>query len=117
MVIMLTQFYLICYEKQTKGITMTNSPTLSYHSLLPFCAFVFFFIGSAILQIQISPLFMCVMAIGVGLTIFPRGYSFNKRMEIALHGSAQPTIVAMCFIFIFSAVFTHICTLIGGLEM
>ncbi len=95
---------------------MTNSHTISYHSLLPFITFVLLFVGTAMANLAISPLFICIVAIGCGLLTFARHIPFNKRMEIALNGSAQPTIIAMCYIFMFSAVFKHICKIIGGLE-
>jgi len=79
--------------------------------------FVTLFALSALLfNAQLSPLFMCIVAIAIGLMTLPHPLPFNKRMEIALNGSAQPTIIAMCYIFIFSAVFTYVLTLIGGLQ-
>jgi Na+/H+ antiporter NhaC len=85
--------------------------------LSPFILFVVLFICSALFfNAQLSPLFMCLIAICVGLVTIPGELSLNKRIEIALQGSCHPTIIAMCYIFIFSAVFTHLLKLIGGLQ-
>jgi Na+/H+ antiporter NhaC len=85
--------------------------------LTPFITFVALFVISALFfNAQLSPLCTCLVAIALGLMTLPQHLPFNKRMEIALDGSSQPTIIAMCYIFIFSAVFTHVLTLIGGLQ-
>jgi len=96
---------------------MKHTPSHGFILLAPFIIFVALFAMSAVFfNAQLSPLFMCLVAITVGLLTLPRQLTFNKRMEIALSGSSQPTIIAMCYIFIFSAVFTHVLTLIGGLQ-
>ena len=58
----------------------------------------------------------CLIALIVSLGTFPKKMSFNKKIALFVEGSAQPTILYMCYIFIFSSVFTHIVDKIGGIQ-
>ena len=89
----------------------------NFFSLTPFLLFIGLFICSVLFfDMQLSPLFSCLIALTYSLTTFPRSIPFNTRIQIALQGSAHPTVIAMCYIFIFSAVLTYILTIIGGLD-
>lgn len=96
---------------------MNRYATAGIIHLLPFAIFVGLFVCSLVFfNGTISPIFSCLVAITVALMLMPRHISFNKRIEIALQGSAHPTIIAMCYIYILSAVFTYTLKLIGGLD-
>ncbi len=83
----------------------------------PFFCFVGIFLISALfLNSQISPLFACLVAIAYSFFTFIQTMPFNKKIELFLQGAAQETVLAMCFIFIFSAAFTHVLKLIGGVD-
>ncbi|HRN78369.1 MAG TPA: Na+/H+ antiporter NhaC family protein [Candidatus Dependentiae bacterium] len=96
-----------------------NRPIQATHSiaLLPFAVFVGLFLTSAIFfNSALSPLFTCLLAITVSFFTFKENLSINRKVEIGIEGSAQPTVLAMCYIFIFSAVFSYTLKLIGGLD-
>ena len=85
--------------------------------LSPFFLFVSIFLGSSVfLGGAISPLFACLVAIIFSLFTFERGEGFNEKVEIFVRGSSRPTIIAMCYIFIFTAIFTYILGQIGAIQ-
>ncbi len=89
----------------------------SFLSLTPFLVFVGLFLTSALFfSSKISPLFSCLIALIYSLFTFREKIPFNKKVEVFLAGGAQPTVIAMIYIFIFSAIFTYILKLIGGTE-
>lgn len=95
----------------------TNSRPANALALIPFLVFVGLFLISALFfSSTISPLFTCLIAIIVSFFTFKQSLSLNQKVEIGIQGSAQPTVLAMCYIFIFSAVFAYTLTLIGGLN-
>ncbi len=95
----------------------THQETGSAFSLVPLFIFVGTFIGSSILfPMPISPIFSCLLALIFSLFTFSKKMSFNDRMAVFLSGSAQKTVLAMSYIFIFSAVFTYVLRFIGGID-
>ena len=62
------------------------------------------------------PLFACLIAVIWALFTFKEKLTLNKKIEIFVSGTAQPTIIYMCFIFIFSSIFAHFLTLIKGVD-
>lgn len=96
----------------------TQNSLGGFFSLTPFLLFITLFMLSAcVFSISISPLFLCVISVIYALVcVFPHTLSFNKRVELFVLGSAKETVIAMCYIFIFSTVLTHILKIIGGTD-
>ncbi len=94
-----------------------NTNNGSFLSLTPLILFVALFLISTIFfSSQISPLFSCIVAIIYSFFTFQKKLHLNKKIEIFLTGSAHNTVIAMCYIFIFSAIFTYVLTTIGGIK-
>jgi Na+/H+ antiporter NhaC len=49
------------------------------------------------------------------MATFTKKHTLQEKITIFVSGGTRPTIMYMCFIFIFSSVFTHIVTKIGGI--
>ncbi len=89
----------------------------SLSSLIPFFLFIGLFVFSSVfLKNPLSPLFLCLLASLYAIATCPSSIPFNKRIDLFIQGSAQPTIIAMGYIFILSTAFTHILSLIGGTD-
>ena len=97
--------------------TMNQASTQgSLFSLTPFFLFIGLFLCSALFfSGTISPLFSCMIAIMWSFFTFTNPTTLNKKAELFVTGSAHPTVLAMCYIFIFSSVFTYVLKLIGGI--
>jgi Na+/H+ antiporter NhaC len=61
-------------------------------------------------------LFACLIAVLFSLFTFVKKTDFNKKIQIFISGSAQSIILYMCYIFIFSSVFAHVASRIGGVD-
>ena len=57
-----------------------------------------------------------IIAVLVSIFTFLEDHSLNEKIQIFINGTRRPTIIYMCYIFIFSSVFTHIVTKIGGIQ-
>ena len=96
---------------------MKQQTALGLLALSPLFLFVGFFLVSALFfGSQISPLFSCIIAIIYSFFTFKEKIGLNKKIEIFLAGNAHPAVIAMCYIFIFSAVLTYILKIIGGID-
>lgn len=94
-----------------------TSKKKTFSSLIPFFLFIGLFLFSSVfLKNSLSPLFLCLLATVYAIATYPYSIPFNKRIELFIQGSAQPTIIAMGYIFILSTAFTHILSLIGGTD-
>lgn len=62
------------------------------------------------------PIFAAFLAIIASFFTFPSGTSLNKKIEVFIQGAAQTTVLHMCFIFLFSTMFTYTLTQIGGTQ-
>lgn len=88
-----------------------------FFQITPFIVFVSLFLVSTISKSHaISPLFSCIIAIIYSFFTFIKPLSFNKKVELFVEGGTDKTVLSMIYIFIFSAVFTHVLKLIGGIE-
>jgi len=95
----------------------------SFWQLSPFLVFVATFLYLIVrypalesARIDDFPLFACLLATIWAFFTFRGRVSFNEKVEIFVSGAAQPTIIYMCFIFIFSSIFAHFLTLTGGVD-
>ena len=94
-----------------------QSSKAGFTQLIPFIIFILIFLSSALFfQMQISAIFACLIATICAFFTFLTPTSINKKIEIFVSGAAQPTIIAMLYIFIFSSAFTYILKIIGGTD-
>lgn len=85
--------------------------------LSPFFLFVSLFIISTVwFAGQFSPVAACILAVIYSFMIFKKPMRLNEKIGIFLNGTAQPTILAMVFIFILSGAFTYILQKIGATD-
>jgi Na+/H+ antiporter NhaC len=83
--------------------------------LSPFFLFVSLFVASTIwFDGQFSAVTACLIAIIYAFMLFKK--PLNEKIGIFLTGTAQPTILAMAFIFILSGAFTYILQQIGATD-
>lgn len=100
----------------------TGNP--SFFALTPF----FVFIGTYVLLITLFPqasnqlkltafpIFAGFLAVAFSLFTFQERISISKKIKIFISGVSQPTVIYMCFIFIFSSIFSHVISLCGGVD-
>lgn len=89
--------------------------TNNWLQLSPFFLFVSLFIVSTIwFDGQFSAVTSCMIAIIYAFMLFKK--PLNEKIGIFLTGTAQPTILAMTFIFILSGAFTYILQKIGATD-
>lgn len=85
--------------------------------LSPFFLFVGMFVVSAVwFGGKLSAVATCIVAIVYAFLIFKKPMKLNDKLAIFLQGAAQPTILAMAFIFILSGSFTYILQKIGATD-
>jgi Na+/H+ antiporter NhaC len=85
--------------------------------LSPFLLFVgMFTISTVWFAGQFSAVAACMLAIIYSFMIFKKPLRLNEKIGIFLQGTAQPTILAMVFIFILSGAFTYILQKIGATD-
>ncbi len=92
--------------------------------LLPFLIFIGSFILLTVfypsqdntVKLTAFPVFSCLIAIIFAFFTFREKVSVKKRVSVFISGSSQPTIIYMCYIFIFSSIFAHILTINGGVD-
>ena len=108
-------------QKQ-KHFIYSGKPNL--FALSPF----FVFIGMYILLISVYasvdnkikltafPIFAAISAIVFSMFTFQERATISKKIKIFISGVARPTVIYMCFIFIFSSIFSHIASLCGGVD-
>jgi Na+/H+ antiporter NhaC len=68
------------------------------------------------LRLTAFPVFAGIAAIGFSLFTFKERVPISKKIKIFISGVARPTVIYMCFIFIFSSIFSHIISLCGGVD-
>lgn len=98
--------------------------TPRFFALSPFLAFIGTYILLMVLfpeadnklKMTAFPVFAGIMAIGFSLFTFKEKVSISKKIKIFMSGVARPTVVYMCFIFIFSSIFSHVISLSGGVD-
>ena len=61
-------------------------------------------------------LMAAIAAAAFALIVHSKKESFSDRMGIFVSGTAQPVIIYMVYIFIFSSIFSHIVNRIGGID-
>jgi Na+/H+ antiporter NhaC len=85
--------------------------------LSPFILFVsFFIISTMFLSSKMSPIFACIIAIIYSMFTFSKKLKLNEKISIFVKGSSHPTVIIMCYIYIFISVFNYILRLIGGID-
>lgn len=91
--------------------------------LLPFIVFLGTFTslsytlkGFAASTTDSLPIFSVMVALIFSFFTFNKKHSINEKLTIAVKGSAQPIILHMCYIFLFSTVFTQILKQIGAID-
>lgn len=62
------------------------------------------------------PIFAVFIAIIASFFTFKKGTSLNKKVEVFVKGTAQETILHMCFIFLFSTMLTYTLDRTGGTQ-
>ncbi|MGA9530688.1 MAG: Na+/H+ antiporter NhaC family protein [Candidatus Babeliales bacterium] len=86
-------------------------------TLSPFFLFFGLFLSSTLfMQSSLSPIVFCLIALGYAFITLPSSLTLNDKIMIALQGSAQPIIITMTYIFIFSSIFTYAATAIGSID-
>lgn len=68
------------------------------------------------LKLTAFPVFAGIAAVGYALFTFKEKVPIAKKIKIFISGIARPTVIYMCFIFIFSSIFSHIVSLCGGVD-
>lgn len=109
-------------NENTKGTMFRVVPSL--FALTPFFAFIGTYVllillfPSATNQLKLTafPIFSGITAIGYALFTFKERIPVSKKIKIFISGVARPTVIYMCFIFIFSSVFSHVLQLCGGVD-
>lgn len=62
------------------------------------------------------PIFSVLIALIFSFFTFAKKHSINEKLDIAIKGSAQPIILHMCYIFLFSTVFTQVLKQTGAID-
>lgn len=96
----------------------------SFFALIPFFVFIgtyalliLLFPGAGNkLKLTAFPVFAGIAAVAFSLFTFQERISISKKVKIFISGVARPTVVYMCFIFIFSSIFSHVISLSGGVD-
>ncbi len=104
-----------------KKIPLQKKPGIL--QLIPFFVFIGFFLLLHIAYLNVDPslkagfaLTASILAIFVAAITFIEDHTLNEKVQIFINGTRRPTITYMCYIFIFSSVFTHIVSKIGGVQ-
>ncbi|MBY0353797.1 hypothetical protein K2W90_05525 [Candidatus Babeliales bacterium] len=88
-----------------------------WFQLTPFMVFVgLFLLSTFCFSLQLSPIFSCAVALIYSFCIFPQKKSLNEKIQLFVEGSARPTVVTMCYIYIFTSIFSYILKDIGGID-
>ena len=94
-----------------------------FTALLPFFVFLMIFIllnvfyGETGTNVNDNfPIFAAFIAIVFSFFTFHRKESLNEKIDVFIKGSSQPIVLHMCYIFLFSTVFTHVLERIGSLD-
>lgn len=98
--------------------------TPRFFALSPFFAFIGTYIllvllfpeASNSLKMTAFPVFAGIAAVGFSLFTFAEKIPVGKKIKIFISGVARPTVIYMCFIFIFSSIFSHFISLCGGVD-
>jgi len=102
----------------------SHSGKPSLFALAPFAVFVstyillitvYPYVGNHV-KLTAFPVFSCFVAITFALFTFQEKVSFKKKIKIFISGASRPTVIYMCFIFIFSSIFSHIVSLNGSVD-
>lgn len=92
-------------------------------SLAPFIIFIATFIVLNIIfagtdaHIKTDfPIYAAFLAIIASFFTFKAKTTLNEKIEVFIQGAAQTTVIHLCFIFLFSTLFTYTLTQIGGTQ-
>jgi Na+/H+ antiporter NhaC len=96
----------------------------SLFALAPFAIFISMYVFLILLfpdsgnglKLAAFPVFAGITAIGFSFFTFQERISISKKIKIFISGVARPTVIYMCFIFIFSSIFSHVISLCGGVD-
>ena len=67
-------------------------------------------------QLTSFPIFSCILAIAYSFFTFREKISLNKKIQVFISGVENPTVIYVCFIFVFSSIFAHLLRTIGGMD-
>lgn len=92
-------------------------------TLMPFLIFIVAFITLNIIFTGASPhiktdfpIYAAFLAIIASFFTFKPKTTLNEKIEVFIQGAAQTTVIHLCFIFLFSTLFTYTLTQIGGTQ-
>lgn len=92
-------------------------------TLMPFIIFIATFITLNIFFSGIDahiktdfPIYAAFLAIIASFFTFKTKTTLNEKIEVFIQGAAQTTVIHLCFIFLFSTLFTYTLTQIGGTQ-
>jgi Na+/H+ antiporter NhaC len=89
----------------------------SFLALVPFFIFIILFTTPLFLfSTRISPVFACIIAVGISFFTFQKKLDLNKKIRVFLQGASQENILFICFIFIFTSSFSYVLKAIGGID-
>jgi Na+/H+ antiporter NhaC len=96
----------------------------SLFALAPFITFIGIYVlliiifpqASNTLKLAAFPVFAGIASVGFSLFTFQERIPISKKIKIFITGVARPTVIYMCFIFIFSSIFSHVISLCGGVD-
>jgi Na+/H+ antiporter NhaC len=102
----------------------SHSGSPSLFALAPFLIFISMYIflilifpdASNNLKLAAFPVFAGITAIGFSLFTFQERIPISKKIKIFISGVARPTVMYMCFIFIFSSIFSYVISACGGVD-
>lgn len=105
-----------------KRFIYSGKPSL--FALSPFFVFIGMYVALISLYSSVDnkikltafPVFAAILAIAFSLFTFQEKASISKKIKIFISGAARPTVIYMCFIFIFSSIFSHVSLLCGGVD-
>ena len=102
----------------------SKSTAPRFFALSPFFVFVGMYIflillfpeASNQLKLAAFPIFAGITSVAFSLFTFKEKVPVAKKIKIFISGVAHPTVIYMCFIFIFSSIFSYSISLCGGVD-
>lgn len=92
-------------------------------TLLPFLIFITIFVTFNILFSSTAPyiktdfpVFAAFFAVIASFFTFKKGTTLNEKIDVFIQGASQQTVIHLCFIFLFSTLFTYTLTEMGGTQ-
>lgn len=85
--------------------------------IFPFIVFITIFLGSMFFfSAKTSPVFACLIAVIVSFFTFTQSANLDQKIQLFIEGSARPSVITICYIFILTSAFSHIFRVIGGID-